>query len=674
MSKEHHPASRDNRGEPLENDGSPSTAGSRRPRRLGVLPLSLLTAIVAIAVSLGVPSVADHDGAEADGSGSPVTCESTYASQSGNSVDAGTGNVITGICILGGDASGAFTAPASPANDCDNFDADGRSGTSLHSTCLTGDDAAVNALVPSCYTVTGMQTQTVTVSTTGDCTVEHIDYLTEASEDAYEGTKSHLPAFDTVDAGTLVLWTVVLSAVNTEPITFTDTVPTGFELDTQSFSNDAGVPCTVDQTTETLTCSGTATQANVTISIRAAATACGSEFVNEASGTVDGSPFTATDPVTVVVENCPGAAPFLSLQVKDAPCVDGSFTDATSLEPGGMYCLWISAGNYVITDSWTLSETGANNELFQFFACGTNSAGSRGCELPDTPGPSPHTKEFTPPQDDDSFVFAEVDFTLDGCDPNVQFTLMYDGPTLMTNSTGLELPCTQPGGLRVTKVCDPVGAVGSFDMQLLDDGGSPIGSPVSVDCGASHLFAPLTPGTYSVDEVGGTPDFTETTSTCDGVTVNSGRPATECSITNVMDAPPAGEFAKYTDPEDEVLSPGEVFDWYIDVPAGSGFWVLSDTLPHGFRIQGAVQPGATCWEWLSRYFTCIGYAADPATTVIVTVKAPSACGEYTNTAKLTSTVAGFLFASDTVSVEGCEESGGGGGGGSSSPWWWQWIR
>jgi hypothetical protein len=410
----------------------------------------------------------------------------------------------------------------------------------------------------------------------------------------------------------------------------------------------------------------------VRVTIRAAATACGEEFVNEATGTVDGNAFTATDPVAIEVENCPGAAPFLSLQVKDAPCVDGSFTDAPSLEPGGMYCLWISAGDYVITDFWTLSETGANGEVFQFFTCGTNSAGVRGCELPDTPGGSPHTREFTPPMDDNSFVFAEVDFTLDGCDPNVEFTLTYEGPTLSTNSTTLELPCILPGGLRVTKVCDPVEAVGSFDMQLLDDTNTEIGDPVSVACGASHLFAPLTPGTYSVDEVG-SPGFTETISTCDGVTVNSGRPATECSITNVVDEVAPEGFAKYTDPEDEVLDPGESFEWFIDVPGTSAHWTVIDVLPQGFFVDGPLPEG--CWQLFGRFIVCSGEGGEPM-TLTIPVSASTACGTYTNTAKLITLFGlGFELATDEVSVEGC--LAGSSAGQQSTNFWdrlWGWIR
>ncbi len=632
------PSRRKQRGLP------PSEHQRTRPGR-GFVRLFAVMAMVAVALVGGAAIVSGPQGASAQGDGSPVTCDTSYSTQEGSSVDAGSGNIITGICFMAGDASGAFTAPAEPANDCGNYDTGGR-GMTLHSPCLSGDDATVNAAIPECYTVSGMGTQAVSIATSGDCSVAHIDYATAsiAAEAEFSATKAHIPAFDSVNVGDQVTWTILIGDISGQTVTVTDTLPSGFQLDTQSYSFDANVPCTPDLDTETLTCTGTASTTSLKISIRGDATSCGDEFVNTAMVSVGGGEAVpVTDPTAVAVEGCPGAAPYMNLQIKNGLC-SAPGADATLLIPGNNYCLWPSTGDYVIEDSWTLSSTGTTGEMFDFYSCSTNSVGVKACEI-DSAGGSPHSVEFIPPQDN-SFVAGEADFTLDACDPTVTITITYDGPVFATNSAMVELPCQQPGSLQVTKVCDPGDAVGTFSIQLRDDTDMAIGSPVSISCGDEpYVFEDLTPGTYNVTEEdsGG---FDIAGNTCSDVVVAAEETA-ECTITNEL--PVVIDFLKYTSEEDEILDPGETFQWYIDVGGTSGLWVLSDTLPSGFSLQSV--SGAFCRQTRGAGFYCFG-SGD--TTLTINARAPQSCGVYTNVALLLSYVDHTTkVASDSVSVEGC---------------------
>ena len=117
-------------------------------------------------------------------------------------------------------------------------------------------------------------------------------------------------------------------------------------------------------------------------------------------------------------------------------------------------------------------------------------------------------------------------------------------------------------------------------------------------------------------------------------------------------------FHKYTSMEDSTLDGGQTFTWYIDVPATSSNWTVTDHLPSGFKIVAKAQPDAMCTETIGgSYLTCTGSAHNSTITISVLVKATTTCGTYTNTAWLSGTGFTSQSASSTVTVE-CSRRGG----------------
>jgi hypothetical protein len=220
--------------------------------------------------------------------------------------------------------------------------------------------------------------------------------------------------------------------------------------------------------------------------------------------------------------------------------------------------------------------------------------------------------------------------------------------------------------LTVTKDCDPDDLSGGpftievYRLQPEEE----LEASLSLDCEASEVVELDAGIPYAVREttvIGGI--VTTFTGDCvegaNGAEVtaqsvaDSEEEAVTCTVVNTLATEPFF-YEKYTDPEDEVLAPGEQFSWYIDVPAGSPFFLL-DILPPGFTLVSINAPaGVSCNPIWVIGAICTGNGVEDVTIELV-VRAKDHCGTYTNFAKL---FQGSLFprlAFDSVEVCGEEE-------------------
>ena len=231
---------------------------------------------------------------------------------------------------------------------------------------------------------------------------------------------------------------------------------------------------------------------------------------------------------------------------------------------------------------------------------------------------------------------------------------VFDLSVCATNSAGFD-PCTDP------TATPPVGHPGP--------GASPYVMPILREDPNSFILAETNFRFTACDE-----SIITLTYSYDGPGLPAGSDMESFDCVEEV-IPPAPEgFAKYTDAEDEVLDPGESFEWFIDVPGTSAHWTVIDVLPHGFFVDGPLPEG--CWQLFGRLIVCSGEGGEPM-TLTLPVSASTACGTYANTAKLITLFGlGFELATDEVSVEGCA-AGAGGGAQPGGNFWdrlWGWIR
>ena len=402
-----------------------------------------------------------------------------------------------------------------------------------------------------------------------------------------------------------------------------------------------------------------------------------------------------------------GPAPYVAIiAVYPGTCADLTLplpASVTTVVPGDDYCISTTAVPHKMGDTMTFTSTGVSGETFDLDECFTNSAGYDPCMHPG-PGGSPYVINLTG-EDPDSFVGANTDFTFSACTASTfGLTFSYDGPALMPASDSTTINCQAPApDVNIIAVYPgtcadltlPLPASVTTVMPNTDYCISSVAS--SMKTGDTMTFtstgvggenfnlrdcftnsAGFDPCTHPGD--GGSPyviplasedpnsfvgletdfSFTDCTAASLVLTFSYDGPAlSPASDTETIDcnSTPVG-FTKYTSMEDSTLNSGQTFTWYIDVPATSGDWTVTDHLPSGFKIAAKAQPDAMCTETIGgTSLTCSGTAHNSTITISVLVKATSSCGSYTNTAYLSGTGFTTQSASSTVRVI-CSRPGG----------------
>ncbi len=375
----------------------------------------------------------------------------------------------------------------------------------------------------------------------------------------------------------------------------------------------------------------------------------------------------------------------------------------TTVVPGDDYCISSVASSMKTGDTMTFTTAGVSGENFNLRDCFTNSAGFDPCTHPGD-GSSPYVVPLAS-EDPDSFVGLETDFSFTDCTAStLDLTFSYDGPALMSNSSMKSIDCqapapdvniiaVYPGTCAALTVPLPTpltsvspntdycissvassmktgdtmtftsAGVSGENFNLRDcftnsagfdpcthpgDGGSPYVIPLASE--DSNSFVGLETDFSFTDCTASTLDLTFS---YDGPALSpaSDMETLDCNTT------PVG-FHKYTSMSDSTLSGGQLFTWYIDVPATSGTWTVTDHLPSGFKIVSKVQPDAMCTETIGgSYLSCTGSAHNSTITISVLVKATTSCGTFTNTAYLSGTGFSTQSASSSVQVV-CSRRGG----------------